>query len=330
VAVSLASACQPWPRPPLPQPPTSPTPLLPRREVVVGLSAQPRYEEAPLVDFAASPALAEQRLGLRLIRGHQLYDALPLLAAERAQLGLLDVSTVLRAVDQRLDLVSVFQLYPADVSMLFCLQRSGVRNVADLLGKRVAVRAPETASAYALAAALQVDKQPPAAVELVNRDQPREALERNDVAAAVAPGYQAVWLEARSLAVTRLPIGDWTRVPGLSLVCLRDFAAHEGPLLKSFALALQQHLRATLASPQPLASLIGEQFPVSPDERPALAAASAWLVQALRPLQPEHDPGWADAPRFTAAARLLHDLGATSTLPDLTRVYLNDFLPGAR
>src|SRR5581483_10130380 len=132
------SACQEWPRPPtaIYRAPT-PSPA-PRRFLLrVGLPAEPNIDLLPLLGLADSEAVSKRSFDLRLVWSQGGQDALSTLLSGRSELALLDLPTAARAVEAKIDLVGVFQLYPRDPTAVFSLARSGLRQAAELRLKRV-------------------------------------------------------------------------------------------------------------------------------------------------------------------------------------------------
>jgi len=293
----------------------------------IGLSDR-SVDQLPLIHVTSEGYRRAEGVEISLTWGQPGYDPLAGLLAGRTAFALLDVPTIAQAAERKLGLVGVFQLYATDLSRVFSLERTGVRTVADLIGRPIGLRSPKGSPAEALRACLRQIRAQPDDVELIlSTTSLRELLETSEVAALSASEHLIPWFEARGLQVVRLPRGGWEIVPGLVLATTRSYLTDNRIEVTRLVSALRSGLLATVEDPASLQSTATTFFSPPPDQRPALAAQVDGVLSSLHAFAADHGPGWADADRYEAASGLLRDLGTLSGSIKLSQVFINDFLP---
>jgi ABC-type nitrate/sulfonate/bicarbonate transport system substrate-binding protein len=330
-AAQLFAACRSWPRQSQPGARLATRTAIPSpTTIVLGLPSEPTFDDLPLVHLSRQDELLRQQdLQLRLVRA-PVGEALSALVAGRVQFALLDVPTVAVAVEQKLDLLGIFQLYASDSSVVFSLARRGLESAASLKGRRVGLRQPQGAALRALAASLRTADLGLQAVQLVIESSRLGVLLESGRASALAVSRHILpWFEARSLQVAHLPRGGWEQVPGPSIVTTRSFAEENRADARKLVAALSSGLVTALADAASLRETAGSIFLVEPGERQVLDAQTESVLYSVQEGWGNQVPGWADRRRYEAVQHYLQDQAVTDGRADLTRVFVNDYLPQA-
>lgn len=256
-------------------------------------------------------------------------DATALVGAGDLQFAVVSGEQVLLARAQGLPVVYVmawYQDYPVSVA---ALSDQGIRQIADLRGKRIGLPGPYGANYIGLRALLFAGglKESDVTLDSIGFTQ-AEALATGRVqAAAVYTANEPVQLRARGYDVTELRVADYVQLTANGLITGEAYLRQNPDRVRAMVAAFLRGVQDTIADPD-------EAFAISKKYVEALANADAETqaiqMQVLRTsieLWRAERPGYSDPQAWENMQSVLLEMGLLSAPLDLPAAFTNAYLP---
>lgn len=256
-------------------------------------------------------------------------DATALVGAGDLQFAVVSGEQVLLARAQGLPVVYVmawYQDYPVSVA---ALSDQGIRQIADLRGKRIGLPGPYGANYIGLRALLFAGglKESDVTLDSIGFTQ-AEALATGRVqAAAVYTANEPVQLRARGYDVTELRVADYVQLTANGLITGEAYLRQNPDRVRAMVSAFLRGIQDTIADPE-------EAFAISKKYVEALSNADAETqaiqMQVLRTsieLWRAERPGYSDPQAWENMQSVLLEMGLLRDPLDLPAAFTNAYLP---
>jgi NitT/TauT family transport system substrate-binding protein len=304
------------------------------RVVTLGVGYVPSVQFAPFYMAAARGYYRQAGLDVRFSYGFSP-NLLQLVGAGRDDFAIGDGTDTIIAGSQGVPVTSIATMYQRLPVAVFSLQRTGIRTLGDLRGKRLGIPGRFGSSYAALLASLYTHGLKPGdiSIQTIGYTQPQSVVQ-GKVAAAV--GYstnEPIVLERHGFRLNVLEIGTLSHLVGAGLVAGNALIAHNPGVVQGFVRATMRGMAQTIDHPREAFAVsrrvrglntlrgrdVGDQYAV------LLKSVAFWHDAATR----VHGLGYGRFAQWSMSIRLLKAVGQLQRAPALARVVTNRFIVGS-
>lgn len=307
--------------------------------VRVGLGFFPNVQFAPFYLAAARGLYAAEGLRVEFQHGF-VPDLVPLLVTGRLDFVVGDAEDVIWARAQGARLVYVLALYARDPNVIFALESSGIRELADLRGRTIGIPGRFGSSYTALQRLL-------AAGGLTERDvtiapigfTQAEAVKAGRVDAATGfVNNEPLTLRRGGVAVTVFSVADYFVTLGNGVLTTSEIIERRPGLVRSFVQSTQAAMLRVIADPEEALEVSAGFVPALRDPVQRQVQREVLLASILlyrSPYTETHGIGASDPAAWIAAIDFLTRSGRLAVPIDPSLAFTNRFLdpnirPGPR
>jgi NitT/TauT family transport system substrate-binding protein len=304
------------------------------RIVTLGVGYVPSVQFAPFYVAAAKGYYRQAGLDVRFSYGFSP-NLLQLVGAGREDFAIGDGTDTIIAGSEGVPVTSIATMYQRLPVAVFSLQKTGIRSLGDLRGKRLGIPGRFGSSYAALLASLYTHGLKPGdiSIQTIGYTQPQSVVQ-GKVAAAV--GYstnEPIVLERHGYRLNVLEIGTLSHLVGAGLVAGNALIARDPGTVTGFVRATMRGLADTIDHPRAAFAVsrrvrglntlrgrdVGDQYAV------LLKSVAFWHDATTR----VHGLGYGRSAQWTRSIRLLKAVGQLTRAPALARVQTNRFIAGS-
>jgi NitT/TauT family transport system substrate-binding protein len=303
------------------------------RIVTLGVGYVPSVQFAPFYVAAAKGYYRQAGLDVRLSYGYSP-NLLQLVGAGRDDFAIGDGTDAITAVSQGVPVTSIATMYQRLPVAIFSLQKTKVRTLLDLRGKRLGIPGRFGSSYAALLASLSMQhiKAGDVSIQTIGYTQAQSVVQGKVDAAVGYSTNEPIILERHGYRLNVLEIGTLTNLVGAGIIAGDAFILRNPGVVQSFVRATMRGLAETIDHPQEAFALsrqvrglntlrgrdVGDQYAV------LTRSIAFWHDGATR----VHGLGYARTTQWATSIRLLKTVGQLSRTPSLSRVLTNRFVQG--
>jgi NitT/TauT family transport system substrate-binding protein len=327
--VLIVAACAPGASPtPAPTPAATPTTAL-----TVGLGYIPSVQFAPF--YYANQQGYYRDAGLDVTFRNQIDpDLVTLVGQGSVDVGVADGTSVIPAVSQQIPIRYIATLYGSFPSIVFAKAESGIREPADLQGKRLGIPGRYGSSWIMLQALLDSAGLTPDDLEIVEYPDFGQGAAVQQGAVDAATGFinnEPVQLELTGADVVVLQVDDVVALPGPGLIASPATLEAKEAAVRAFVAATLRAMEEIAADPGKGLDAAIEVVPELGQDRDTQlailqATIEAWSGEATR----ERGFGAIDRDGWEDSIDLMVDLGLVPTPVTVDDLVREDMLPAGR
>ena len=312
LALLIAPSCAPTPTPGAPT------------KVKLAMGSIPNVQFAPVYVALHKGYFAAEGLELELDYGMEA-DIITLLGTGKLEFAIGSGDQVILARAQGLPVVYVYNWYNRFPVSIVALEKSGIREPKDLIGKRIGIPALHGASYIGLRALFEATGIPESSVQLQAIGYTQVAALTNGLVDAAVCYYmnEPVQLQLAGERITQILVADYVSLPTNGILTSEEVIKAKPEVVQRLCRAFHKGLLDTLARPDEAFAIAKEFVPeIAQNE----AAQRAVLDAAVQLWSSEH-PGQSDPTVWQQAVEFMARAGLLAQKVDIESMVTNRFVP---